>query len=668
MTHSPFAAFARNGAAPIQRSAARSGQDGFSAAELGLGLAPGLTIIGTGGSDQLRGGALDDVLDALGGADTLTGGAGNDVLLGGSGNDWLEGNAGSDLLDGGDGNDILSANRNDDLTPAAPASDTLIGGQGDDQLDSSGGAFLYGGAGNDRLGSSGDGNLLDGGEGNDFITAASGSDTIAGGSGDDEILVNNSESVTPVAVVIDAGAGDDVLTLNISAASKSIEITGGSGRDHYFFWPGIHAENTVITDFQTGIGGDQMELYSVPQYGANPFGPSGYLRLVQSGGDTLFQVDEDGAAGTASQFHTLATLRGVLASDVHAANFRGGSNPNGLEVGRYNVGNNAGNSLLGNRLDDTLSGGGGDDALYGGSGNDVLHGDQGSDYLDGENGNDTIDGGAGDDRIVSGDGDDHLSGGSGNDMIGGGWGNDQLDGGDGDDILSDDAGTNTLMGGNGNDTLFTNSGGDDVLDGAAGDDTLEAGAGNVQMNGGNGNDTLKIRANGDSGLFGGGGNDVLDIYSGSGRVVAVAGAGDDTIILHRAMLATSAVSASGGAGVDTYRFLGNERSGSLTVKDFAAGAGGDRIDTKALLKAPSQAADLLLSGILRFEQSGTSTLVQFDSDGSAGAGSAYTLMTLQNVAASTLTVDNVIHTPAAPGVALAPVQLVGVAADGVFAG
>jgi hypothetical protein len=59
----------------------------------------------------------------------------------------------------------------------------------------------------------------------------------------------------------------------------------------------------VVTDFSGGERGDRLELgallaaTSLPA-GANPFA-TGHLALVRSGGDTLVQIDRDGA-GTAS--------------------------------------------------------------------------------------------------------------------------------------------------------------------------------------------------------------------------------------------------------------------------------------------------------------------------------------------------------------------------------
>jgi VCBS repeat-containing protein len=109
---------------------------------------PGKKILGTpgddaltggAGNDRLYGGAGNDVLSAAGGNDkvkgasghdTLLGGAGNDDLKAGSGNDRLNGGAGSDRVSGGSGNDIVVYN----ISENAGAADHYDGGSGRDTL------------------------------------------------------------------------------------------------------------------------------------------------------------------------------------------------------------------------------------------------------------------------------------------------------------------------------------------------------------------------------------------------------------------------------------------------------------------------------------------------------------------------------------------------------
>ena len=74
------------------------------------------TVVGTTGSDRLRGSRFADVIATLGGSDVVRGGRGKDVICGG---------AGRDLLLGGPGGDRLLA---------GPGNDACVGGPGPDRL------------------------------------------------------------------------------------------------------------------------------------------------------------------------------------------------------------------------------------------------------------------------------------------------------------------------------------------------------------------------------------------------------------------------------------------------------------------------------------------------------------------------------------------------------
>ena len=64
------------------------------------------TLIGTGGSDELKGDNFPTIIYGMSGDDTVTGGDGNDLLIGGDGNDVLNGGKGSDCLQGNAGDDV----------------------------------------------------------------------------------------------------------------------------------------------------------------------------------------------------------------------------------------------------------------------------------------------------------------------------------------------------------------------------------------------------------------------------------------------------------------------------------------------------------------------------------------------------------------------------------
>jgi Ca2+-binding RTX toxin-like protein len=502
------------------------------------GSSEGLTLEGDDSADKLKGTNLDDTIFGRGGNDDLTGGGGND------------------RLDGGDGDDRLQ--------------------------DSSGDNVLLGGSGKDTLGSESIGDdLLDGGDGDDILSGGQGNDTLLGGAGNDRIMVGKGNTLIASNIKVDGGDGDDQISFAAGTGTTKVTVTGGAGVDTYFFDLGSHEESVVITDFKVRTGGDKLSVGSVlPWTGwGNPFGKDGYLRLVQSGSDTLLQLDFDGAAGPGA-FRTLATLLNVTASAVGTVNFSEGINPDGSNQGLWFFGT------------------GGNDILRGGFLNDTISGLDGDDSIDGDQGN------------------DRLYGGNGNDMLFGGWGgNDELDGGSGDDILEGGGGQGshaTLLGGDGNDTLNLS------ISGPGG-----------QAEGGRGNDILTAYA--------------MTMYGTTGWGTLNGGDGDDVISAWLYGQYGVTLSATGGAGVDTF-VVGPVNSNHYTVEDFKAGAGGDLLDVKGLIGFKTPLGNVLENGVLRFEQLGLDTRVWFDRDGKAGKlFMEEGAMLLKNVNAQALTLANLLH-------------------------
>lgn len=113
----------------------------------------------------------------------------------------------------------------------------------------------------------------------------------------------------------------------------------------------------------------------------------------------------------------------------------------------------------------------------------------------------------------------------------------------------------------------------------------------------------------------------------TGRDTLVGSPGDDLII--------------GGTGADTLTGLAGSnvfvyeslRDAGDTITDFVPGK--DRVQLDALLASMGASTSTAFStGIVKLLASGTSTLLQIDSDGAAGVGAARTLVTLQNVTPS----------------------------------
>ncbi|MFB2938906.1 cadherin-like domain-containing protein, partial [Aerosakkonemataceae cyanobacterium BLCC-F154] len=144
-------------------------------------------------------------------------------------------------------------------------------------------------------------NLI-GGDGDDTLTGKGGNDTIDGAKGRDAIF---------------GGDGDDILIGGLGGDT----LTGGDGNDQ-FVYRNFSDRTDQIIDFTPGK--DLLVLTEVftnlPDYsGTNPI-DDGYMQLVQSGSNTLVQIDPDGA-GFAT-FKTLVTLQNVLSSDLNANSFQ----------------------------------------------------------------------------------------------------------------------------------------------------------------------------------------------------------------------------------------------------------------------------------------------------------------------------------------------------------
>ena len=272
--------------------------------------------------------------------------------------------------------------------------------------------------------------------------------------------------------------------------------------------PTVGTAAITVTDFTAGAGGDMfrlsgddgalLSLLSGWDGSSNPFG-SGFLRLQQSGADTLLQWDQDGTAGGAN-WETLVVFQNTDADDFTDANFVPGYDPDGsAPAGETITGTEDDDTLTGTIGDDTINALGGDDIVFGGwPAPTSINGGDGFDFLNGEADDDIIEGGNDDDFLSGGDGNDQLFGQAGNDMprsarmattscraataidsLDGGDGDDTLDGGDGDDFLSGGSGSDVLTGGAGADIFAFQSasdGPDEITDFVSGTDQIQVSA------------------------------------------------------------------------------------------------------------------------------------------------------------------------------------------------
>ncbi len=176
------------------------------------------------------------------------------------------------------------------------------------------------------------------------------------------VLRDSRDPATLRGIIINAGKGDDTVTVNTAyAAGKSVHVTinGGDGND-------------------TLTGGDEADTIN---------GGNGDDILNGGGGNDILS----GGSGN-------DTLNGGDGNDT----LKGGDGNDTLDGGEGN---------------DKLVAGNGSNTLTGDDGNDILTAGNGSDYLDGGTGNDTLTAGKGNDTLIGGEGDDKLVGGAGNDTI-----------------------------------------------------------------------------------------------------------------------------------------------------------------------------------------------------------------------------------------------------------
>jgi Ca2+-binding RTX toxin-like protein len=553
----------------------------------------------------LRGTVNNDILTGSDLNDTIYGDAGTDAIRGGKGDDQLFGDDGIDSLYGDNGDDVLNGGLDNDYLDGGEGNDVLDGGAGNDNLrDDFGKNILRGGAGNDVLYSNGLGSTVDGGDGNDEITTSGGGDAIFGGAGNDTVRYGGWRTEnTNVITSIELGDGDDVLKFDPTVAESKVNVRGGNGVDSYQISSYVNNGLLTISDFQTGLKVDVINLFDLLIYnnnykGGNPFGTSGMFRLVQKGSDTIIEYDPDGSGSSLNSSRPLVVLSGIQSTALNAANFGQGLNPNGGEDGL------------------TLRGGIGEDILNGGLLNDRLYGDAG---------NDRLDGGRGNDQLFGGDGQDLIIGGLGNDILNGDSGNDQIY----EDHLTGD---NQLNGGSGNDDLRSSSFGKNLLNGGDGNDSLRGGSGSDVLNGEDGDDTISIYLGSDNS------------QDSARQVIVNGGNGHDKItILSGSTSFKGSLIVSGGKGIDTFNAPNVVNNTPYTVTDFSAGPDGDYIDLNSgyyyYFNDKNPFGEI---GFARLQQRGQDTIVQIDADGPTGLRQFQDVLILQGVQATSLTAANFI--------------------------
>ncbi|MGO7683574.1 cadherin domain-containing protein [Rhizobium ruizarguesonis] len=291
----------------------------------------------------VSGSGVADLADELGSVSAnVTGSSGDNVITTGAGNDNINGGDGADTLNGGDGEDLIYG---------GAGNDTLSGGDGED--------LIRGGAGNDTL---------NGGDANDLLYGEAGNDVIRGGAGNDTISDGEQFGFASEVFDLDAGDGDDAITVATLASFNSGTIDGGAGIDSLEApsLRGLTIKNIEILETAgwpvTGSSA-QFESFDKIVYSTDPtLNYNADLMLTDSA--HLDLSDELGNRG--------AFIAGYAS---------------GIDV-KTGSGN------------DEFTGTDGNDIFDGSAGNDIINGNAGNDKLTGGAGNDTINGGAGTDTAV----------------------------------------------------------------------------------------------------------------------------------------------------------------------------------------------------------------------------------------------------------------------------
>ena len=305
------------------------------------------------------------------GDDIIAGGAGNDIIVGGDGNDSITGSTGIDNLSGGAGNDTFAVATLGAGFTGLTTAETISGGTGTDTLQFADGAVTI--AASDLVSVSGidiielqnvatnasltltDAWFTANGTTALAITATTqqgGATTVAAStlSAANSIQLTMSNTANSAGNVINLGAGNDTLTIDLQALNNTTTLAGGSGTD------------TLVIAANTGSA-----------------------TITQDATVTGWETVSFATAGIAGTFATIVNDAGVAAAATQTIN---GSNLTGTLLwngaaeldGKFSISGGSGaDSLTGGSLVDTITAGLGADVITGGLGADSLTGGLGVD-------------------------------------------------------------------------------------------------------------------------------------------------------------------------------------------------------------------------------------------------------------------------------------------------
>ena len=368
----------------------------------------GKNISNDNDSTLISGTAYDDTISNTGAYVTINAGKSDDSIH----------NYGSNvMIDSGDGNDRIYNDYNS-ISGYYGNYVTINAGKGNDSiLNYNTYISINGDDGNDYIYNSASNVTINAGDGNDEITNYRDSVSVNADDGNDYIY-NSGSSVT-----IDGGTGDDSI---YSYDGSNVKMYGGEGNDSIY--SGIHSFSGTVTSYysyyNTINAGAGEDFISLASHSGN--------NLIQyqngDGNDTIYGLNEDDTLQISGAKYTTTTSGddiiigvgngSIVVKDSTAINFTidgtldgGGESGSGKNITNYNDDT----VITGTAYDDTIYNHGDNVSIDAGAGNDYIRNSVSSYY----GGYVSINGGAGDDTLV-GDyyyGNEKFVVGEGNDVI-----------------------------------------------------------------------------------------------------------------------------------------------------------------------------------------------------------------------------------------------------------
>jgi Ca2+-binding RTX toxin-like protein len=303
-----------------------------------------LTLLGTVAINA-TGNALNNSLFGNDGANTIDGSVGGDKMTGGKADDtYIVDNAGDVVIELGSGgiDTVLSS-----ITRTLEFEVENLTLTGASKIDGTGNArpnvlhgnsadnTLSGGANNDTLRGFGGTDKMVGGTGDDLYSVHDTTDSIVelAGEGFDQVwstvtytLDPNVENLTLLGTLAVDATGNG-LTNGLFGNSANNVITGAGGADKMtgaggadrFDYNAMTEGGDTIADFTKGSGGDILDFSGIV-VGFNPgtSNVSNFVKLQQSGGNTIVSVNADGIGTDFVAMATLLTVTGLVLNDMAA--------------------------------------------------------------------------------------------------------------------------------------------------------------------------------------------------------------------------------------------------------------------------------------------------------------------------------------------------------------